>query len=215
MHTAIHKLIFHSEPASSQSPSGRVRSLVERFGPRGAELAEVLQISNGLLAFESALELFADAESADAHSHSLAEWNEPATWRSDYGDLITKDVLFFGQDVFGGQFALDSESIYSFDPETAEFEAIAGSLEQFAGLLLRDYEFLTGYPLAHEWQTTHGPLKPGERLIPKIPFVLGGEYELSNLYCGPILPAMKFRASLARQIRDLPDGTPISIQVSP
>jgi hypothetical protein len=52
-------------------------------------------------------------------------------------------------------------------------------------------------------------------LIPKIPFVLGGKYEVDNLYAGNIVDAMRFRASLARQISAIPDGTAITISTTP
>jgi len=51
------------------------------------------------------------------------------------------------------------------------------------------------------------------RTLTKVPFVVGGKYELDNLYAGNILEAMRFRASLARQIAEVPDGTPINLKV--
>ena len=92
---------------------------------------------------------------------------------------------------------------------------ISDSLEGWAEEVLAEYEVLTGHPLAHEWQATSGKLPAGIRLLPKTPFVCGGEFELANLYALSDVEGMTFRASLANQIRDLPDGAEIQFKVVP
>jgi hypothetical protein len=42
--------------------------------------------------------------------------------------------------------------------------------------------------------------------VPKIPFVLGGPFEATNLYAADAVKAMRFYGNLASQIRELPDG---------
>jgi len=78
---------------------------------------------------------------------------------------------------------------------------------------LRDYELHTGQRLAHAWQSQNRPLKPGERLVPKMPFVTGGEYAIQNLAAIEASRGMRFRGDLAVQIRDLPDGAQIRYSV--
>jgi hypothetical protein len=90
---------------------------------------------------------------------------------------------------------------------------MASSLEDWADQLLADYEVLTGYPLARDWQQEHGPLPAGQRLVPKIPFVLGGDFATSNLYPLDAAQGMRVRAELALQLRDLPDGTTVRYRV--
>jgi hypothetical protein len=121
--------------------------------------------------------------------------------------------LFFAEDIFGCQFALKESQVWTFNPETGEAQALASSLDGWARCLAEDYETLTGYPLAHAWQTRHGALAPGNRLVPKIPFVLGGEYNVANLHALDSAKSMLFRASIAVQIRDLPDGAQVQLQV--
>jgi hypothetical protein len=53
------------------------------------------------------------------------------------------------------------------------------------------------------------------RLVPKIPFVCGGRYEVNNLYPLNEVKGRQFRASIARQIRDLPDGSQVILDISP
>ena len=72
--------------------------------------------------------------------------------------------------------------VCTFDPETAQLTEMAGSLEDWAQAILEEFDVQTGYPLGNEWQTQHQPLSPGTRLLPKTPFVVGGQFEVDNLY---------------------------------
>ena len=83
----------------------------------------------------------------------------------------------------------------------------------WASVLLDDYETLTGYPVAHEWQRRNGPIPRGRRLLPKVPFALGGDFELDNLYAADAVDGMRVRGNLALQIRDLPDGAKVTYLV--
>jgi hypothetical protein len=51
------------------------------------------------------------------------------------------------------------------------------------------------------------------RLMPQIPFVLGGRFSLSNLFALDAVRAMKTYANLALQIKDLPDGATVNFRV--
>ena len=180
-------------------------------GPREAELADLLGDRNGFYAFASALHVFASgAESAAGGS--LEAWNDPDGWRSAYGGLVD-GYLFFAEDVLGSQFAIRDDRIHTFDPETGQFEVLASSVEDWADQLLTDYDVLTGYPLARDWQQEHGALPPGKRLVPKIPFVLGGDFVTSNVYAADAAEGMRVRGDLALQLRDLPDGAKVRYRV--
>jgi hypothetical protein len=49
--------------------------------------------------------------------------------------------------------------------------------------------------------------------MPKIPFVLGGKYSLDNLYALAAVSGMKTRGNIARQIKDLPDGSRVEFRI--
>ena len=176
--------------------------------PLGTELTALLARANGFYAFESALHV----RPSGGGGQDLADWNEQTLWRDAYGGLAD-GLLFFAEDVFGGQFALASGGVVAFNPETGERTATANSLESWAATVLADYQFQTGYPLAHQWQQRHGALPPGQRLLPKRPFVLGGKYEMDNLYPLDAVQGMRLRGELAVQIRDLPDGATIRFNI--
>jgi hypothetical protein len=119
---------------------------------------------------------------------------------------------FFAEDIFGGQFAIHENSIVSFDPETGEIEEISDTLEGWAEEILNDFDFFTGHSIASKWQKENGALKYGERLMPKRLFVIGGEFEISNLYSINDVKAMRARGGFANKLKDLPDGEKIEFE---
>ncbi|WP_233237909.1 hypothetical protein [Bordetella sp. LUAb4] len=142
----------------------------------------------------------------------LAEWNEDTLWRSAYKGLAD-DCLFFAEDVFGGQFCIKDNRVFIFDPEAGALESLVDDIEGWAKTLLSDYEMLSGYPLAHQWQKNNGQIPAGKRLLPKVPFTLGGAFDLGNLYLADAVEGMRFRADIAVQIKDLPDGSQIKLNI--
>jgi hypothetical protein len=184
----------------------------ESSGALRDELILILKTRNGFNAFESALHLFPAQTSL--LSVGIDEWNRPDGWRKEYGDL-SKGCLFFAEDIFGGQFCIESNCVWQFDPETGERVLLGASLDEWAKKLLSDYEVLTGYPLAHAWQEVNGIIPEGMRLVPRTPFVLNGEFALSNLVLMESEKSMRVRGNLARQIKNLPDGAQISFRIDP
>jgi len=185
------------------------QSSLASHGALGGELLELLRAKNGFFAFESALQVFPLGGTGD--DLEISAWNRPSTWRWTYSGLIPDFAVFFSQDVFGNQFALLDGVIARFVAEGGELQKVASSLEAWAQVILTDWRQYLGYDLAHVWQTLHRPLREGERLVPKIPFVLGGEYDVSNLYAGNIVETMRFRGELSRQIAGHADGTRVNL----
>ncbi len=175
-----------------------------------AQLQSTLRKSNGFYAFETALHCF-PAGTGDAPM-SLEIWNSPELWRHEYG-TIAEGLFFFAEDVFGNQFCFREGSVSLFDAETGDAEEVAKSLAEWAERILSEADVLTGHAFLRRWEATNGPLKRGARLVPRIPFVLGGAYDLPNLVQMRAVDGMRFRGNLARQIRDLPDGSQIEFRI--
>lgn len=171
-----------------------------------SELGALLRARNGFFAFESALHVFHSGQTRTAFS--VEDWNRPDLWIADF-EGAADGMMFFAEDVFGCQFGLRGGAVVSFDPETGRVKDSAESLEDWAALILDDFEFLTGWPLASEWQKTNRPLRAGERLAPTQPFFLGGEFHVSNLHATDAATAMRLKAAIFRQTRDLPDGVKV------
>jgi hypothetical protein len=49
--------------------------------------------------------------------------------------------------------------------------------------------------------------------MPKIPFVMGGEYNIENLWAGDAVQGMRFKGDMALQIRDVPDGGAVKLNI--
>jgi hypothetical protein len=177
--------------------------------PLGPELLRMLERKNGFYAFESALHVF-PLTSDIVNGSTLDEWNSGTLWRNDYGDL-TEGLLFFAEDILQGQFCLSSSGVLRFNAETGGTKPMADSLENWAEIILRHYDHETGWEFASRWQAENGPLPPGKRLMPKIPFFLGGAYSMENLWAGDAVEGMRLKADLATQTRNLPDGTQVRI----
>jgi hypothetical protein len=192
-------------PPLAQSPT-----LLTQAGKRGAELAALLTQKNGFLAFEGALQVFPVGPVSEGYD--LERWNSIELWRQAYGDMAD-DALFFAEDIFGEQFCIRDDHIHRFNPETGQSKEIAYTLREWAERILVNYSMETGYILAHTWQQQHGPLPLGARLVPPIPFVAGGNHEIDNLVAIDAVEGMLFRADIARQIRDLPDGSRIRLVI--
>jgi len=178
--------------------------------PLFRELGKLLEQKNGFYAFESALLVRPWGNSE--FPLDLLNWNKKTGWISRY-KLDLPELFFFAEDVFGGQFAIAKNEIVSFDPETGEITHLGNNLEDWACLLMNDYDCLTGYSIAHSWQVQNGPLKKGMRLVPKKLFVLGGEFESVNLSEEEEVRAMKLRGDFASKLADLPDGTQVEFRV--
>lgn len=210
MKTFLKKLL--KEATTSLNPNSSIITANADRNSLTDELHLLLSERNGFYAFERALHFF--PSTSDQMEMGMNEWNAPSLWRSEYGEMA-KDCLFFAEDVFGIQFCIKNNQIYLFNPETGSLEHMASSLEEWAQRILQDCDFMTGQSLAHQWQKKHGLLPANKRLLPKIPFVCGGAFELDNVYLSCAVKGMRFRASIANQIKDLPDGAQITIQLTP
>ncbi len=206
MKSNVNKLLsISSVNICSQSPKIPLE-WTHKFGDLTQQLEKILNARNGFFSFESALHLF--PSNCLNYSQELMLWNQFDLWKKSYSNLEIEG-LFFGEDIFGTQFVIYDNGISKFDPETSDMETIASNFEDWAELILEDYEVETGYPLAHEWQEKNGYLPVGKRLVPKSPFVLGGEFHISNLELIDAIDGMKLRSNLACKLKDIPDGNKI------
>ncbi|PXY25872.1 SMI1/KNR4 family protein [Prauserella sp. PE36] len=202
MNTALTELLERA-----RGPLGSPVDVELGAGP-SRQLAELLSTLNGFALFDYGVQVFHAGPSG--LGPELAAWNAEDTWKDTYGD-VADGLLCFAQDLLGVQFAIeDDRRVVSFDPETGERTAIGAGLGDWATWLLEDPGPRGAGPLARLWQDTHGALGHDERLLPLTPFVLGGAYGLDNLVARDAVTAMRSRGAIARQLHELPDGTPIS-----
>ena len=204
------KLISLGTDSIGLAPPRFRTNILESLGELGRELAGFLKRRNGFYAFESALHVFPACQKKGIMD--LETWNDPGLWRGHFGDMAS-GIVFFAEGIFGDQFGIKGREIVRFEAETGLAEPVADSLEGWAGLILKDYRYQTGYPLAHKWQEVHGALPVGQRLVAITPFVLGGDFDVSNLFVLDAVKAMRYHGDFALQIRNAPNGTKIKFEI--
>lgn len=211
MNKSLKKLLDISSASSSSICKDLDLSSFEISRELFDQLVYIYQKKNGFYAFENALHFFSCSDSDD--EISVEQWNDRSLWLNSYAPLNLKG-FFFAEDIFGCQFCIKDSQIYSFDPEIGSFEYLAKDFEEWAGVILTNYRILTGYDIAHKWQMINGSLKKGCRLLPKLPFILGGEFLIENLYLSDSIKGMRSRAAIATQLIDIKDGEKIKIAVN-
>ena len=97
-------------------------------------------------------------------------------------------------------------------PEDLSCEIVANNRAEL-DRLSHDQEFLRDWymePLVELAQTHFGHPAEGCKYCLAIPAILGGTYDLSNIKIAPLIEMVGLSGDIAKQIRDLPDGTPIT-----
>ncbi|MBZ5709636.1 SMI1/KNR4 family protein [Nannocystis pusilla] len=211
MKSSLEQLLEQAEEVLAPQPPYLDPWVQRHAGNRLGELEDLYLRKNGWLAFNRALRVFSASRSPD--DLNLNRWNDPRLWRDTYGDLA-EGVLFFADDIFGGQFCIKDSKIYAFDPETAALEWLADDLEGWATVILDDSDYWTGRPLGAAWQEKNGVLEPTQRLIPTLLFTLQGEYTVDNLTAKDAVTGMQIRGPIAQEIHGLPDGTRIRFVIT-
>jgi hypothetical protein len=204
----LHKLLsIASSPIAQES--GLPDCLIKTEFPINFEIQHMLTEKKGFSAFESALVVFPSFNTEIIVG--LDSWNREGGWRRYYEKNIPPELFFFAQDLFCNQFGVLKTKIVRFDPESGELNTYANSLEEWAKTILANYAEDTGWPLAHDWQVINGPLPVSHRLLPRQPFVLGGNYVIENLLSIENQIAMDKLGQLFQVIKNVPDGYSITL----
>ena len=138
--------------------------------------------------------------------------------RAAFHVITSQDrLLFFAEDALQDQFCLSikESGVFRFRAETGRTALMGDSIEDWAGVILSNDRSETRWPFVHDWQLKNGPLPVGKRLLPKIPFFLGGEYKIENFWAGNPLEGMRLKGDLAVQTRHLPDGAKVKLKIAP
>lgn len=117
-----------------------------------------------------------------------------------------------GLDAFGDYFVLSGGEVHFVLIETGEVCETWPSYEVWLQAVVNDPDGIVGLGFLLAWEETFGRLPRGKRLMPKIPFFCGGEYDFDNIFACPIDEVVGVRAIFATQTKDLPDGARILIE---
>jgi hypothetical protein len=96
-------------------------------------------------------------------------------------------------------------------------EKVARNSDEFATLSSKD-EFRTDWEMSRLVQKAKqklGPLSEGRCYCLKLPAVIGGSYDVTNLGTISLIELISFSGDMAAQIKDVPDGGQIKIKIVP
>ncbi len=166
------------------------------------------EVSNGGFFFDRSLHLYGFCTSPNFHS--IAFINQFI--HHEFG-VLTKGNIFFGQDIFGNQFSFTQQGITLFNIETSESDFLAANFSEWLKVLEKDLDYLTGYTFLKKWEIENKVLEYNQRLCAKKPFVIGGVYESANLYAQYFPTYISSNANIARQVKEIPDGSEIRLKI--
>jgi hypothetical protein len=173
------------------------------------EINALLSRCNGFYALGKSIWFLSSDPNQEIH---LNQWNVKETWLEGYGEAIPAGALAFAMDLFGNQFMVVQGGVYLFNIETAELEHVADSLEGWAEQILND-GYWSGCSLYAAWLEEKGEIPKNHRLAPKILFMMGGKFTISNLYPNSVAKIIAFSIDIFHQTKDIPDGTQIKIKI--
>jgi len=171
----------------------------------------LLSLHNGLTAFNGGLRVFGTSPGV---LPTVQDWNRSESWRSEYKELVSKDLIFFAEDVFGNQVAFHGEGIVYFTAETGRSTPFANSFSEWLSIILDDPVDTLQLIFFNAWTAKRELLEPSEHLCPVYPFIVKSDPPLKELYRVSSAEDMSYKGSFAYQIKDVPDGTQIKIRVT-
>lgn len=186
---------------SSESDTGVLEGLRQR--PRTAPLADILSSRDGFVAFGRLIfRATSDVITGDGSLRGILSWNRASTWTEGYPDLLP--ATWFACDHFGVQFGIARDGrVLALDPETGVVETAATSLGRWLELQVGTRGNGPRADLEFHWEAANGSLGIGERLVPEVAFILGGEVSVANLRVYEETMAMRLCAQHAAAVRRL------------
>jgi hypothetical protein len=181
------------------------------LGRLPAAYRTLLAQANGYVAYAGGLHVRGACLSPEWHSLRAA-WDGPRAIHRLFPAVSDSDVPF-AEDALGDQFLVRNDIVHRLSAETGELESLGVDLATFDMSVRADpVGYLSLEPL-EQFRAEGGALDPGQLLNVYPPFCVdagGGERSFRAI---PAADRIGFLASFAAQIRALPDGAAIRIEV--
>jgi hypothetical protein len=189
-------------------PPADEKELLDQLPP---DLAGLLRQIDGFIRFSGGLHVRGACREPTWHSLRDAWLGEQAYHRL-YPDVRPDDVPF-AQDCLGDQFLLRGGRVWRLRAETGEMAPLGVSLFGFLEAAQADpVEYLSMHPLLR-FMREGGSLEPGQLLAAYPPFCTKQSGDGVSLRAMSADERRRFLAHFAAQIRDLPEGGSIRIEV--
>jgi hypothetical protein len=180
-------------------------------GPRTPH-RRLLERMNGGYFFERSLHVFGAC--ADPPWHSLSAWNAPGLWRDAYGEAA-QGLVCFAEDAFGDQYAYSGMGgeVVCFEAELGRVVSVAPHFVAWLEELLARPESVLPLDVMRREVETRQPLEPGGQMFAYPPLCTVESQEGVTVGQVDAVEAMRFRGSLALQLRNLPPGARVAIEI--
>jgi hypothetical protein len=172
-------------------------------------LQSVLSKENGFIAWHGALHMRGLGTQFIWHDLNWV-WRGSNALASGYRSLRPSDVPF-AQDCLGMQFVLRDDVVFRLDTECDELENLGIGIPTFLERVMANPDEMVH---RHVLRSLDLRLRPGELLSVAPPLVFAHQGPRSYRPI-PCVDQLSFLASLASQIRDVPDGGQVSLKVVP
>lgn len=196
---------FYKSPQLTKDNFSKITQFVTDDG-----YYDFINFINGGYFYNNSLQIYSIDNSIDFNS--FFKINELI--KKEYSNIISNEV-FFAQEIFGNQFGFSSQGVIMFNIETGEKNLLSLDFNGWLEALEADIDFLTGKNIAKLWDQANPELKLNERLCAKKPFIIGGEYEIENLFALSFPQYVYSNANIANQVYGLPDGQSIKLKINP
>ena len=173
-------------------------------------LASILKQMNGCVAFRGGFHLRGSCR--EPRWHSLEEvWFGAFSLSAVYPEVKATDIPF-AQDCMADQWLLRDGQVWRLAAEYGGVVPLKVDLDEFfTRSQAEPQEWLGLHPL-RAFQAEGGTLEPGFVLHASPPFCMKSDKAVS-LRPYPIEEALRYLPDLARQLRDVPDGGTVTLQV--
>ena len=145
--------------------------------------------------------------------HSIGDWNEYSLWKKFFPEDKLKEVYFFADNILSYQYGIYDEKVVMLNPEDSSLEIVASSLDEWFSVIKSDKVTYLYSDILEEWESRNGKILLGEKLIPSIPFIIGGDYELDIFIKCTELEAMRYYSQYAKTLYKLPDGNVVKLKI--
>jgi hypothetical protein len=177
------------------------------------EYRDLLARANGYVAYYGGLHVRGACHTPEWHSLRAA-WDGERALHRLWPTVLPEDIPF-AQDALGDQFVLRGGHVHRLAAETGELESLGVDLVGFDAAVHADpVEYLNLAPL-EAFRAEGGVLQPGQLLSVYPPYCVDNADAGRSFRAIAAADRLGFLASLAAQLRDLPDGTAVKFDIQP
>lgn len=181
--------------------------ILDRLPP---EYRELLARANGYVAYHGGFHVRGACRTPEWHSLRYACEGERALHRL-FPAVSARDIPF-AQDALGDQYLLRGGIVHRLSGETGELDSLGLNLADFDAAVRADPVGYLGLDPLEAFRAEGGVLEPGQLLSVYPPYCMRTDDSRRSFRAIAAGDRLGFLASLAAQLRDVPDGAEVTLE---